>query len=108
MQHIVRHLQSVTVDVDQYQAKRDFLFNRLTGMGYSMVKPQGAFYMFPKAPIDDDIAFVDELRSHRVLVVPGRGFGMPGHFRIAYSVSDATLEGSLEGFRAAFQRFEGI
>jgi aspartate aminotransferase len=105
MQHIVSRLQSVTIDVRQYQAKRDFLLQHLTEIGYSVVKPQGAFYMFPASPTDDDVAFVAELREHRVLVVPGRGFGVPGHFRIAYCVSDATLEGSLEGFRAAFARF---
>ena len=107
MQHLVKHLQSVTVDVDQYQAKRDFLYSQLTAIGYEIVKPQGAFYMFPRAPIDDDVAFVDELRGHGVLVVPGRGFGVPGHFRIAYCVEDSTLEGSLAGFRAAFQRYAG-
>ena len=103
MQNIVRHLQSVTIDVGRYEAQRDFMYGSLTDIGYSLVKPQGAFYMFPRAPIADDVAFVDELRKRRVLVVPGRGFGVPGHFRIAYSVTDETLEGSLKGFRAAFE-----
>ena len=105
MQHIVRHLQSTTIDVRQYQEKRDLLYGGLTEIGYSVVRPQGAFYMFPESPTDDDVAFVDALREHRVLVVPGRGFGAPGHFRIAYCVEDATLEGSLEGFSAAFRQF---
>jgi aspartate aminotransferase len=107
MQRLVARLQSATIDVGQYEAKRDFLYSRLTEIGYSVVKPQGAFYMFPRAPIDDDVAFVDELRKHRVLVVPGRGFGVPGHFRIAYCVDDRVLEGSLAGFRAAFERTGG-
>ena len=105
MQHIVKNLQSVTVDVAKYQAKRDFLYRHLTEMGYSVVKPQGAFFMFPKSPIADDVAFVEELQRHRVLVVPGRGFGLPGHFRISYSVDDHTLEGSLSGFGAAIERY---
>ena len=105
MQHIVRNLQSVTVDAAEYQAKRDFLYGQLTEMGYSVVKPQGAFYMFPKSPIDDDVAFTEELQRHNVLVVPGMGFGLPGHFRISYCVDDRTLEGSLAGFRAAIDRF---
>ena len=75
MQHIVKALQSVTVDVSEYQAKRDFLYERLTAMGYETVRPQGAFYMFPRSPIEDDAAFVEELKKHLVLVVPGRGFG---------------------------------
>ena len=105
MQHIVKGLQSVVIDVGQYQAKRDFLYGHLTGMGYEVVKPQGAFYMFPRSPIEDDVAFVEELQRHKVLVVPGRGFGMPGHFRIAYCFDDRTLEGSLDGFRAAIERY---
>ena len=103
MQHIVKNLQSVTVDVGTYEAQRDFMYGALTDIGYRVVKPQGAFYMFPKAPIGDDVKFTDMLRENRVLVVPGSGFGGPGHFRISYCVSDATLEGSLPGFRAAFE-----
>ncbi len=103
MQRVVKELQGVTVDVSAYQAKRDFLYDALRDIGYQVVKPGGAFYMFPKSPIEDDVAFVGELRSHRVLVVPGSGFGTPGHFRISYCVSDATLEGSIEGFRKAFE-----
>ena len=107
MQRLVSKLQGATVDVADYQAKRDFLYGNLTEMGYSVVKPQGAFYMFPKSPIDDDVAFVEELQTHNVLVVPGSGFGVPGHFRISYCVDDRTLEGSLKGFRAAMATFRG-
>ncbi len=105
MQHVVRHLQSVTVSVAEYQQKRDFLYDRLVDMGYSVVKPRGAFYMFPKSPLEDDIAFVAELQQWKVLTVPGRGFGAPGYFRISYCVDDRTLEGSLTGFQKAAQKF---
>ena len=105
MQHIVKTLQSVTVDVGAYQAKRDCLYGSLAEMGYSAVKPQGAFYMFPRSPIEDDVEFAGELQKHNVLVVPGRGFGMPGYFRISYCVEDRTLEGALPGFRAAIDRY---
>ena len=107
MQHIVKNLQSVTVDVGTYEAQRDFMHGALTDIGYQIVKPQGAFYMFPKAPIEDDVEFTAALRENRVLVVPGTGFGGPGHFRISYCVNDATLEGSLPGFRAAFEGATG-
>ena len=66
------------MDIAQYQAKRDFMYDALTELGYDLVKPQGAFYMFPKAPIEDDVEFVAELQKHNVLTVPGMGFGMPG------------------------------
>ncbi len=104
MQHIVRNLQEVTVSIADYQKKRDFLYNNLTKMGYSLVKPQGAFYMFPKSPIEDEVAFTRELLEHNVLVVPGRSFGTPGYFRIAYCVTDKTLEGCLTGFKKVAQK----
>jgi len=105
MQHIVRHLQGVTVSVAEYQQKRDFMYDNLSEMGYSMVKPQGAFYIFPKSPIEDDVAFVRELQKLKVLTVPGRGFGTPGYFRIAYCVKDKVLKGSLDGLRQAGQKY---
>ncbi len=107
MQHIVGRLQSVTVNIDEYQSKRDFMYERLTEIGYDAVKPQGAFYMFPKSPIEDDVEYVAELQKYNVLVVPGRGFGMPGYFRISFCVTDATLSGSIPGFREAFDRATG-
>ncbi len=73
-------------------------------MGYSLVKPQGAFYMFPKSPLEDDLAFCQMMLEWNVLVVPGRGFGTPGYFRLAYCVDDHTLEGALRGFGAAAKR----
>ena len=103
IQHIVKNLQSVTIDVQQYQDKRDFMYQNLTEIGYEMPMPQGAFYMFTKSPIEDDVEFTAELQKSNVLVVPGRGFGSPGHFRLSYCVTDETLAGSLEGFRIAFE-----
>jgi aspartate aminotransferase len=105
MQNIIRYLQDVTVSIPEYQEKRDFLYNALTKMGYSLVKPQGAFYMFPKTPIEDDVQFVRELQKFNVLTVPGSGFGAPGYFRISYCVSHQTLEGSLFGFTKAAEQF---
>ena len=105
MQHIVRALQSASVDVAEYQRKRDFLYDSLTQMGYRLVKPQGAFYMFPASPTPDDVEFVAALQEHKVLVVPGRGFGLPGYFRISYCLDDDTLEGALPGFEAAIDAY---
>ena len=101
MQHVVRNLQGVSIDPDYYQRKRDFLHTALMEMGYDTVKPQGAFYLFPKSPIEDDVAFTRELLQSNVLVVPGRGFGTPGYFRISYCVEDWVLEGAVEGLAKA-------
>lgn len=108
MQHVVKHLQSVTVPVAEYQRKRDFLNDHLNQMGYSVTRPPGAFYMFPKSPLEDDVAFVRELQQLMVLTVPGSGFGTPGHFRISYCVEDSTLEGSIAGLRKAIQKFNMV
>jgi len=105
MQHALVHLQGVTVDMQQYERKRDFFCSHLTEMGYQLVKPQGAFYIFPKTPLADDVAFVQALQARHILTVPGRGFGTPGHFRIAYCVEDRTIERSLDGFRAVAREY---
>ena len=104
-QHLVTSLQSVTVDVGLYERKRNFLYSKLTDMGYSVVRPQGAFYMFPKAPIDDDVEFVDRLKEERVLAVPGTGFGLPGYFRLSYCLKDETIEGALPGLSKAISQY---
>ncbi|MFC2011108.1 pyridoxal phosphate-dependent aminotransferase [Chloroflexota bacterium] len=106
MQHIVRYLQAVTVSIAEYQRKRDSLYSHLTDMGYSIMKPKGAFYMFPKSPLEDDVALVRELQQWQVLTVPGRGFGSPGYFRISYCTDDKTLEGSLAGFEKVAQKYK--
>ena len=105
MQNVVRALQNVWVDIDEYVRKRGLLYDNLIEMGYSIVKPTGAFYMLPKSPIEDDAAFVKELQKYNVLVVPGKGFGAPGYFRISYCVEDRVIEGSLQGFKAAAEQF---
>ena len=105
MQHVVQGLQGVSVDATDYQRKRDFLYSQLTELGYSVVKPQGAFYLFPSSPVEDDVEFVDALQEWNVLTVPGQGFGTPGHFRISYCVEDWVLEGAIDGFARAAEKF---
>jgi aspartate aminotransferase len=105
MQRVVGKLQRTSVNVPEYQRKRDFLYNQLIGMGYSMVKPRGAFYLFPKAPGGDDIGFTDELKKNLVLTVPGVAFGTPGYFRIGFCAEDWVLKGCLAGFREAARKY---
>ena len=102
IQRAVKNVQDVSVDAEMYRKKRDFLYGELTRIGYSVVKPQGAFYLFPKSPIKDEVAFVQKLAEKKVLVVPGRGFGSPGYFRISYCVPDKVLKGSIRGFEEAY------
>jgi len=102
IQRAVKNMQNVSIDAELYRKKRDFLYGELTRIGYSLVKPQGAFYFFPKSPIEDEVTFAQKLAEKKVLVVPGRGFGSPGYFRISYCVPDQVLEGSIAGFEEAF------
>ena len=99
MQRAVARLQGVTVDVSIYQRRRDMLCRGLADAGYEFTVPLGAFYLFVKSPLADDMAFVNLLKEELILAVPGVGFGAPGYFRLSYAVPDATISGSLEGFK---------
>ncbi|MHC1743089.1 MAG: pyridoxal phosphate-dependent aminotransferase [Syntrophobacteraceae bacterium] len=104
MQRLIVELQGATVDVSIYQRKRDVLVSGLKAAGYELTVPPGAFYLFPRSPLPDDVEFVRILQEENILTVPGSGFGGPGHFRIAYCVDDGTIERSLPGFRRALER----
>lgn len=99
MQRLVAKLQSESVDIRLYQEKRDLLYENLTAMGYSMVKPDGAFYLFPRSPLADDVAFVRAAQKHNLLLVPGAGFGAPGYFRVAYCVDIEMIRRSLPAWK---------
>ncbi len=86
------------VDVAVYEKRRDMMASILADAGLEFALPKGAFYFFPKAPGGDDLAFVEKLQSRRILAVPGRGFGTPGYFRLAYCVEDSVIEGSRDAF----------
>jgi aspartate aminotransferase len=90
------------IDPAIYQEKRDLLCDALDRIGYDVVRPEGAFYVFPKTPIPDDIAFVRLLAQHGVLGVPGTGFGRSGHMRLSLTVPREMILRSFAGFQAAF------
>lgn len=95
MQRLVAGLQHSSVDIEEYRYKRDLLYNKLTELGFEMVKPGGGFYLFPKSPLPDEVEFVRLAQKHLILLVPGSGFGAPGYFRIAYCTDDDIIERSL-------------
>jgi len=95
MQRLVTKLQRSSVDSEIYRHKRDLLYNKLTELGFDMVKPGGGFYLFPKSPLADEMEFIALAQKYRILLVPGSGFGQPGYFRIAYCVDDDMIERSL-------------
>lgn len=92
------------VGIEGYRQNRSLLLEELSGMGYEIVPPEGAFYLFPKSPVPDEVAFSDALKKENILVVPGRGFGRAGYFRISYCVTRDIIERSLPGFKRAIDR----
>jgi aspartate aminotransferase len=106
-QWVVAEVGDLVIDVAPYREKRDLMYEGLRRIGYECVKPQGAFYVFPRSPIDDDVAFVRLLAEEGVLTVPGSGFGMPGHIRISLTVEKDTVVRALPGFERAFRKARG-
>jgi aspartate aminotransferase len=106
-QWVVAEVGELTIDPAPYREKRDLMYEGLTKIGYQCVKPQGAFYVFPRTPIADDVAFVRLLAEEGVLTVPGSGFGMPGHIRISLTVDKDTVIRALPGFERAFRKARG-
>ena len=100
----VAQLQGVTVDVSIYKRRRDMFCKGLADAGYDFTVPEGAFYLFPKSPIPDDVQFLNILKEELILAVPGVGFGAPGYFRLSYAVPDAVISGSFEGFKKAMEK----
>ena len=103
-QRLAASLLDATVDLGIYDCRRKLMAKVLSEAGVEFEMPKGAFYFFPKAPGGDDLAFTDALLEERILVVPGRGFGGPGHVRLSCSVDEAIIARSAEGFKRAVAR----
>ena len=88
-----------TADLSVYEKNANILYDALTGMGFEIVRPGGTFYMFPKAPEPDAVAFCKRAMKQDLLLVPGDTFGCPGYFRMAYCIETEKVERSLDPFR---------
>lgn len=104
-QRLMQHALGAKVDVQEYARRRSAMAEVLEDAGISFFKPQGAFYFFPKAPGGDDVAFVQALQEELILAVPGRGFGAPGYFRLAFCVDETVIRRSGAGFKKAAAKF---
>jgi aspartate aminotransferase len=107
MQRVVAKLTETTVDITPYARRRELFAGMLEKLGYDLVRPKGAFYLFPRSPVADDVAFVQALKQENILAVPGRGFGRPGYFRLAFCVPESTIAGAAGGFERALARATG-
>lgn len=106
MQRVVTNLQGICADIGAYHRKRELLCQGLADAGYEFLKPPGTFYLFPETPIEDDVAFVQELQKELILTVPGKGFLYPGYFRIAFCVDDDTIVNAMPGFKRVMDRYK--
>ena len=107
MQRVVAAVTDVSLDITPYARRRELFCDVLSQAGYKFIKPQGAFYLFPKAPGGDDLEAVARLKEENILAVPGRGFGRAGYFRLAFCVSEQVIETAAPGFTRARKKMAG-
>ena len=103
LQKVIARCTHLRPDLEAYDRNRKALYEGLTEMGYEMAKPDGAFYLFIKAPGGDAVAFSEKAKLRDLLVVPGDGFGCPGYFRICYCVSFELIQKSLPVFKSLIE-----
>lgn len=105
MQRVIAKCDGMTADISLYNKNRELLYNSLSEIGYTAVKPQGAFYLFMKALEDDANAFCEKAKKHELLLVPADSFGAKGYVRISYCVAYDTIKNSIPSFKALFDEY---
>ena len=98
MQRVVAKCVDAQVNLEAYDKNRKAIYEGLTRLGFECVKPEGAFYLFVKSPVEDETVFCEAAKKHNILMVPASSFGCPGYVRIAYCVSYETIVNSLPHF----------
>lgn len=105
-QRVVAKCLDAEVDVAVYAKNRDLLYNSLVEYGYECIKPEGAFYLFVKSPLENEVEFCNIAKKYNILLVPGSAFACPGYVRIAYCVAYDTIERALPGFKKAIEELK--
>ncbi|MFQ9510937.1 MAG: pyridoxal phosphate-dependent aminotransferase [Lachnospiraceae bacterium] len=105
MQRVIAKCLNAKVNVEAYDRNRNLLYQSLCSYGYECIKPQGAFYLFVKSPVENEKEFCEAAKKHRILFVPGSSFACPGYVRIAYCVSYETIQNALPGFLELAKEF---
>ena len=95
---VVKCLNEQT-DISYYDRNRETLYNGLTECGFTCIKPEGAFYLFVKSPVENEKEFCEAAKKYNILIVPGSSFGCPGYVRMAYCVAYETIVNSLPKFK---------
>lgn len=105
MQKVIGKCVEAEVDVAAYDKNRQVLYNGLKELGFSCIKPQGAFYLFVKSPVEDEKEFCQAAKKYNILMVPGTSFACPGYVRLAYCVSYDTIVNALPQFAKLAEEF---
>ena len=108
MQRVIKCCVDAEVDVAAYDRNRNLLYNSLKDYGFDCIKPEGAFYLFVKSPVENEKEFCETAKQYNVLVVPGSSFACPGYVRIAYCVSYDKIERSLPAFKKIAEHYHLI
>lgn len=106
MQYVISECLDDTADVSIYEKNRNILYNALTDIGYTVIKPDGAFYMFVKSLEDDANAFYERAKKFDLLIVPSDSFGVEGFVRISYCVDTDLIERSIPAFKALYEDYQ--
>lgn len=106
MQRAVARCLDCSVDINIYNRNREALYYGLKESGYECIKPEGSFYLFVKAPIEDDVEFCKIAKDYRILIVPGSAFGCPGYVRIVYCVAYETIINALPQFKKLIEELK--
>ena len=104
-QRVIELAIDAKVDVSRYENRRNRLFEIMSAAGLTVNKPQGGLYFFVRTPGDDEMEFIDACVRHHILIVPGRGFGFPGFFRLCFAVPDDMIERSVPAWMAVGREF---
>ena len=105
MQRVIKRCVDAEVEVAAYDRNRNLLYNSLKDYGFDCIKPEGAFYLFVKSPVENEKEFCETAKQYNVLVVPGSSFACPGYVRIAYCVSYDKIERSLPAFKKIAEHY---
>ena len=105
-QHLLERIQGVLVDINIYKTNRDILYQGLKNIGYDVIYPKGAFYLFMKALEDDANKFLEKAKEYELLFVPSDTFGYPGYVRVSYCVTKEQIEKSLPLFEKLFRDYQ--
>ena len=99
IQKVIGRCVDAEVDVAYYDRNRKTLYEGLTECGFTCVKPEGAFYLFVKSPVENEKEFCEAAKKYNILMVPGSSFACPGYVRLAYCVSYENIVNSMASFK---------